>query len=858
MFLKKRLIWYSITHPRQVIIFYVIVTLGFAAALPSMQTDTDPVKMLDANNPAVVLYQQMKDDFQFNDVIVVGIHQTEGKSLFTVEALQRIHQITREIYRIESPSPKNTLGSKILHRLQWLKRAEKDQAVSKRLIVKEDIITPSTVDNILLTQTGELAVRPLMKDPPETESGAQAILKTIRTNLILKGKLASDDGSLVGIFIPIEKGKKELSYYIGEQIREITRRYEKPGEVFYLAGLPIAETTFGIEMFIQMAVYAPLAGLLIFILMFLFFRNLRLITGPMILAMMSVLWAMGGLVYSGNIVHIMSSMIPIFLMPIALLDSIHIISHLHDKIGDFDQKEDAVWYVMSFLFNPMLFTSITTMVGFMSLAITGIQPVEVFGITVGCGVFIAWFLSMTFIPAFIMVIDFEKAVSHPSPEAKAVMMSARVVSVFHSLSQRYSGRLAVCGLLVFLISLAGILRIVVNDNPVRWFKSDHEIRRADRIMNRQLAGTYMTNLVIEFPKVINTISQSTTEPEDAETDLFEDEADETGKIKAGQFDLRDFEIMSYMEEMQKFLLSVKDEGGKPIVGAATSIVDILRKVGETAFNDPMIPQQRDKIAQYMFLFESGDIKRGKDLWKYISHDCKKAQIWLQLKDGDNQTIEFLMDELQAFMARQPPPDIKQNNSDQADLQIKWTGLTHINNVWQDEMVKGMGYALMGSFAVVFLMMTFLFRSLLWGLISMIPLSFSIVFIYGLIGWTGKPYDMPIAVLSSLALGLSVDFAIHFNQNFRELIQKTGDLAQAFVEVFTEPARAIWRNVLVLAIGFLPLLFSALVPYVTVGIFFFIIMLVSGIASLLLLPSMIYLLRNWLPGVREYVEGGMTE
>ncbi|MBT4482086.1 MAG: hypothetical protein HOC71_00235, partial [Candidatus Latescibacteria bacterium] len=78
--------------------------------------------------------------------------------------------------------------------------------------------------------------------------------------------------------------------------------------------------------------------------------------------------------------------------------------------------------------------------------------------------------------------------------------------------------------------------------------------------------------------------------------------------------------------------------------------------------------------------------------------------------------------------------------------------------------------------------------------------------------------------------------------------------QAFIGVFEEPARAIWRNVLVLAIGFLPLLFSALVPYVTVGIFFFIIMLVSGIASLLLLPSMIYLLRNWLPGVREYVGG----
>ena len=211
------------------------------------------------------------------------------------------------------------------------------------------------------------------------------------------------------------------------------------------------------------------------------------------------------------------------------------------------------------------------------------------------------------------------------------------------------------------------------------------------------------------------------------------------------------------------------------------------------------------------------------------------------------------------MKEHPPPSLAGlSRGDTRELSVKWTGLTHINNVWQDEMVKGMGYALLGSFAVVFLMMTFLFRSLLWGLISMIPLSFSIVFIYGLIGWTGKPYDMPIAVLSSLALGLSVDFAIHFNQSFRELIQKTENFVQAFSEVFNEPARAIWRNVLVLAIGFLPLLFSELVPYVTVGVFFFIIMLISGMASLLLLPAMIYLLRHRLPGVREYVRENRHE
>ena len=217
-------------------------------------------------------------------------------------------------------------------------------------------------------------------------------------------------------------------------------------------------------------------------------------------------------------------------------------------------------------------------------------------------------------------------------------------------------------------------------------------------------------------------------------------------------------------------------------------------------------------------------------------------------------MDLLMQELDRFTSKknQEPPVIILPNGEIRQLSIKWTGLTHINNVWQDEMVKGMGYALLGSFLVVFIMMTMLFRSILWGIISMLPLALSIVFIYGLIGWIGKYYDMPIAILSSLALGLSIDFAIHFNQSFRELIGKTKNIKQAFNEVFKEPSQAIWRNVLVLAIGFLPLLLAQLVPYVTVGVFFFLIMIVSGMTSLMLLPSLIFLFKRWLPGVREFI------
>jgi hypothetical protein len=112
--------------------------------------------------------------------------------------------------------------------------------------------------------------------------------------------------------------------------------------------------------------------------------------------------------------------------------------------------------------------------------------------------------------------------------------------------------------------------------------------------------------------------------------------------------------------------------------------------------------------------------------------------------------------------------------------------------------------------------------------------------YGLIGWVGKDYDMPIAVLSALTLGLSVDFAIHFLERAREEVKRTGCWSRALPAMFREPAMAISRNAITVAVGFTPLLVAPLVPYRTVGFFLAAIMALSWIATLLILPALLSL------------------
>jgi predicted RND superfamily exporter protein len=195
----------------------------------------------------------------------------------------------------------------------------------------------------------------------------------------------------------------------------------------------------------------------------------------------------------------------------------------------------------------------------------------------------------------------------------------------------------------------------------------------------------------------------------------------------------------------------------------------------------------------------------------------------------------VIDVLDNYLETNPLPDI---------IDVQWAGKSFINVVWQDAMVKGMLASLLGAFVVVFLMMALLFRSLRIGLLAMVPLSVTILGVYGAIGWIGKDYDMPIAVLSSLTLGLSVDFAIHFISRMRSLLAESGSFSFAAAEVFEEPARAIARNAIVIAIGFTPLFFAPLVPYITVGAFMAAIMFLSAITTLLLLPAMLAWAGSW--------------
>jgi len=750
------LISFGIERPRTALALVALLTVLFGLQFPRIKIDTDPENMLEASQPDRVFYDEVKKRFGVHDMLVLGV--TDERGLLRPEGLAMLSRVASAVRKI-------------------------------RGVVIEDMAGIYASDNVTF-EGGALRVDELGRGVVEDPASIERLKKHLYDNSFFREKLISLDGTGAAFYIPIRK--KDMSHRISREIEAVVAKEAAPGRAFHIAGLPVAEDTFGHEMFMQMAVTAPLAGMAIFLLMWFLFKRFFLVVSPMAVAMASVAWAMGALIGSGFTVHIMSSMIPVFLMPIAVLDSVHILSEFHDRYALRGDRRQALAETLDELFTPMLYTSLTSAVGFGSLMLAPIPPVRVFGAFVAFGILAAWLLTIVLIPAVTMLLP-ERLLGGAAPETRGERTA--LDRALGGMGRWIFGRarpILAASLLVAVVAAWGVNRIVVNDNPVKWFREGHNIRVADRVMNRLFGGTYMAYLVLDG-----------------------DRADAVKEPAA----------LEYLAGLQEHLESHE------IVGKTSSLADIVKRINYVLHGEDgkfnTIPDTAEAVAQYLFLFlSSGD---PNDLDNFSDYGYKSANIWVQMKRGENRDMAAVEIWVEDFARRNPPPD---------GFSLKWSGLTYINQVWQDLMVRGMLKAVFTGFAVVFVMMAFLFRSFRMGLASMVPLTVAIGFSYAAVGFAGKDYDMPIAVCSSLALGLAIDFAIHFIQRYKKCYAETGSVEAANRFIFEEgPGRAIWRNALVVTLGFLPLTVSTLTPYITVGAFFALLMLSSAAATLLILPAL---------------------
>ncbi len=753
--LLQVLVSFSIDRPRLVIALTVLVTVGFAIQLPRITTDTDPKHMLPVTSPVRQYNGQVEREFGLHaDNLVVGVVNQHG--VVNPQTLSRIAELTRQIQKIPG-------------------------------VVVRDVTSFTTMDNVSV-KDGELVVRPLVGEIPSSESQLQALREALRDNPLLLNRVISADQTATAIYVPLEptaNGKQ-----VADRIRQLLPA--TPGaDRYFLAGDPVARDTFGAEMFRQMGLFSPVAGMVMCLALWLMFRSPALVLANMAVAMISIVWAMGLFVGLGFPVHIMSSMSPVFLMAIAT-DSVHIFNEFYFRYGEVKNKRRAVLDTMAAVGRPVVLSDATTAAGFASLAVGPIVPVRVFGLMVGFGTLVILLMSFTLVPAILILMREERIAVAAQRERIKGQDGSPLLARLGAFCIQRTKIIALVGGVLLLVAVAGFWRIRVNNNMVDWFKPASDIRMADGVLNRHLGGTSTGYLVVHGRQ---------------------DNA------------MHDPAMLRAIEGLQREL--EKD----PLVGKTFSVVDYVKRMNRVLHNDnptfERVPDSATEIAQYLFLLSVS--AKPSDLNNVVDDPFQKANVWLHLKSWDAGVMRSILERTGAYLKSHPLP---------AGATLRPAGIAYFNMVWSDEVLWGMVTSFMAGLVLVLVLLILETRSLLWGTLSFLPLLFTIAVIYGLVGIAGKDFDMPVAVLSTLSLGLAIDFAVHFVVRFQLRHRECSRLEDSLVWTVARPGKGIFRNAVLFALGFLVMVFADLTPYITVGVLMAGIMLLSSVASVIYLPILI--------------------
>ncbi|MBI4839079.1 MAG: MMPL family transporter [Nitrospirae bacterium] len=685
-----------------------------------------------------------------------------------------------------------------------------DEIMKIKGVASRDVNSFPTITNVT-AEAGVLRVAPLMTAVPETEEEIKNLQKMLFENPLFINRIISKDGKTTAVYVPLEKGASGKK--IADEVRGILKK-EKGDEKYYVAGDPVARDTFGIEMFKLMAIFAPIAGGVMLLVRYLMFKDLFLSVTLMMDAMISIVWSMGLLIAFGFPIHIMSSMAPVFLMAIAT-DSIHIYNEFYFRYKEKKDKKTAIIETMRAVGRPVRYTAMATAAGFGVLLFMQIIPVKVFGAVVAFGTVALRILSFSFIPAMFTFVKEEKISKVSEDEDIAVSRTSQFLRKLAGFGAHKPKITVFAGLLLFAAAIFGLTKITVNNNMVEWFKKDSEVRVADTVMNSALGGTSLGYVVAV--------------------------ANEDDFIKTP-------EAMRYLEGLQKHLEKL------PVVGKTVSAADYVKRINRVLHDDDpkydAVPDTKEAIGQYLFLFSMS--AKQSDLDNVVDPSFRKANIWVQLKTWDARAMMDVINASDEYKKAHP-----------ISLELKPAGIAYFNLIWNHEVLWDMLKGFIAALIAVFIILIFNFRSVKWALVGYAPLLFTILLIYGVVGFAGKDFDMPISVLSCLSLGMAVDFAIHFISRFKRKIVESLELrvksseekelqtpdseliTQSLLWTAARPGKGIMRNAVLFASAFSVMLFAPLTPYITVGAFIVSMMLLSAVMTIIYLPALIVLLKGWL-------------
>ena len=536
------------------------------------------------------------------------------------------------------------------------------------------------------------------------------------------------------------------------------------------------------------------AGILIMVVILLL--NLRSLPGVIMVLMVigfSLVSMMGfmGWIYSitGSdrfLFALLNTSMPIILLTIANSDGVHVVTKFFREMRVTKDVNTAVATTMDSLLTPIFLTSITTIAAFLTMISSPLEPLVGYGICISVGIGWAWFLSSLMLPAVISL----KKWDHESRAIAQASVFEVLIGRLGEVVLKYPKYVFSTGLFLVFFGLAGLYKITVDVNVASFFKPGTEIRDSMDFMDQEMTGTMDLRIRVEG-------------------------------------DIKDPDILRKMDSLQVFV----EKNNK--IAVTYSIADVVKQMHRTVMDDSLkyesIPTSREKVNNLFTMYSmSGD---PDDFSAMIDYDYTVGLITaLSTVMTTEEVFSFVVS-----VSNYITTYFNEN------LNINVTGMIVVIRDMVIMIIQSSSLSILFSLILIGIIASIFFKRILWGFLAVVPLTAAVILNFGLMGHFNVTLNHITAILSSIIIGVGVDFAIHFISQFRRLSQ-TAHEDQLSLEVIKDVGYPIILDA-GSNMGFGALLFSAFVPVQYIGGLMVFAMISTSMGTLTLLSSTAELLKH---------------
>jgi len=703
----------------------ILATLLFVAAAASgarfLDFSSDYRVFFSKENPQLQAFDALQNTYTKNDNVMIALSPKNGQ-VFTRENLAAVEELTKQAWQIPYSI-----------RVESVTNFQHSWADGDGLVVEDLVTNAMSLPDLYVERKKKIA----LSEP------------------LLVNRLISPSAHVTGINVTINLPGKTITEVpeVAAFVRKMADdfRAEHPDFKVYLTGVAMINNQFVEAGQQDMQTLVPVMFLLIAVGMWVALRSLAGTLSTLVLIGMATATALGIGGWWGVLLTPVSANAPVYILTMAVADSIHILITLFHEMRHGKTKNQAIIESLRVNFNPVLITSLTTAIGFLSLNFSDSPPYWDLGNMVAVGVIAAFAYSVLFLPALMSVVPLSKKTSEPK---KNGTMDRVADFVIHHRKRLYWGMMAV------IVALAVFIpRIQINDLFEEYFDQRYAFRTDTDFVTQNLSGF-----------------------ESIEYSLGAGEAEGISKPE-------------YLAKLEEFKDWYRQQPNVMYVG---SLTDIMKRLNKNMHGDDSlyyeIPKDRELAAQYLLLFEMS-LPYGLDLNNQINVSKSATRFTVVFKEINTQTALALEEKAQGWLQENGLPGMQTHG---ASPLIMFSNIA-LRNV--ESMIVGTALALVLISGILMVAL----RSFKFGLISLIPNLVPAFMAFGLWALVFEEIGMAVSVVIALSLGVIVDDTVHFLSKYLLARREQGKTpAEAVRYSFHTVGMALWVTSIVLVTGFLVL------------------------------------------------------